>query len=36
MLLIGDIWTDIRKYDYLDFPMPTNANPDLGANASSA
>jgi hypothetical protein len=30
MLLIGDIWTDIRKYDYLDFPMPTNANPDLG------
>lgn len=29
MLLIGDIWTDIRKYDYLDFPMPTNPNPDL-------
>ncbi|WP_229206706.1 SusD/RagB family nutrient-binding outer membrane lipoprotein [Dyadobacter crusticola] len=29
MLLIGDIWTDIRKYDYLDFPMPTNVNPDL-------
>ena len=32
MLLIGDIWTDIRKYDYLDFPMPTNVNPDLGEN----
>jgi len=29
MLLIGDTWTDIRKYDYLDFPMPTNPNPDL-------
>ncbi|OJV16660.1 MAG: hypothetical protein BGO21_27710 [Dyadobacter sp. 50-39] len=29
MLLIGDIWTDIRKYAYLDFPMPTNPNPDL-------
>ena len=29
MLLIGDIWTDIRKYDYLDFPMPANPNPDL-------
>lgn len=29
MLLIGDIWTDIRKYDYLDFPMPANINPDL-------
>lgn len=29
MLLVGDIWTDIRKYDYLDFPMPTNPNPDL-------
>ncbi|GGM79954.1 hypothetical protein GCM10010967_09690 [Dyadobacter beijingensis] len=29
MLLNGDIWTDIRKYNYLDFPMPTNANPDL-------
>ncbi|MCF0073258.1 SusD/RagB family nutrient-binding outer membrane lipoprotein [Dyadobacter sp. CY261] len=29
MLLIGDVWTDIRKYNYLDFPMPTNVNPDL-------
>lgn len=29
MLLIGDIWTDIRKYDYLDFPMPASVNPDL-------
>ncbi|SEI43557.1 Starch-binding associating with outer membrane [Dyadobacter sp. SG02] len=29
MLLIGDAWTDIRKYDYFDFPMPTNPNPDL-------
>ncbi|MGV3600687.1 MAG: SusD/RagB family nutrient-binding outer membrane lipoprotein [Dyadobacter fermentans] len=29
MLLIGDIWTDIRKYDYLDFPMPVGVNPDL-------
>jgi hypothetical protein len=29
MLLVGDIWTDIRKYDYLDFPMPTSPNPDL-------
>lgn len=29
MLLIGDTWTDIRKFDYLDFPMPTNVNPDL-------
>ncbi|NIJ51906.1 SusD/RagB family nutrient-binding outer membrane lipoprotein [Dyadobacter arcticus] len=29
MLLIGDIWTDIRKYNYLDFPMPSNVNPDL-------
>ncbi len=27
--LIGDIWTDIRKYNYLDFPMPNNANPEL-------
>ncbi|KQS34316.1 SusD/RagB family nutrient-binding outer membrane lipoprotein [Dyadobacter sp. Leaf189] len=32
MLLIGDIWTDIRKYNYLDFPMPTNVNPDLQGN----
>lgn len=29
MLLVGDIWTDVRKYDYLDFPMPSNPNPDL-------
>lgn len=29
MFLIGDIWTDVRKYNYLDFPMPLNANPDL-------
>ncbi|MHA4742285.1 SusD/RagB family nutrient-binding outer membrane lipoprotein [Dyadobacter sp. MSC1_007] len=29
MLLIGDVWTDIRKYDYLDFPMPASVNPDL-------
>jgi hypothetical protein len=32
MLLIGDIWTDVRKYNYLDFPMPTNVNPDLQGN----
>ncbi|WP_337042739.1 SusD/RagB family nutrient-binding outer membrane lipoprotein [Emticicia sp. 17c] len=30
MFLIGDIWTDVRKYNYLDFPMPLNINPDLG------
>jgi hypothetical protein len=29
MFLIGDIWTDVRKYNYLDFPMPLNVNPDL-------
>lgn len=29
MFLIGDIWTDVRKYNYLDFPMPLNINPDL-------
>ncbi|RYU96869.1 SusD/RagB family nutrient-binding outer membrane lipoprotein [Emticicia agri] len=29
MFLIGDIWTDVRKYNYLDFPMPLNTNPDL-------
>jgi hypothetical protein len=29
MFLIGDIWTDLRKYDYWDFPMPQNMNPDL-------
>lgn len=29
MFLIGDIWTDVRKYNYLDFPMPLNLNPDL-------
>lgn len=27
--LIGDIWTDLRKYNYFDFPMPLNVNPDL-------
>ncbi|KAA0989506.1 SusD/RagB family nutrient-binding outer membrane lipoprotein [Dyadobacter aurulentus] len=32
MLLIGDIWTDIRKYSYLDFPMPVKPNPDLGGS----
>jgi hypothetical protein len=32
MLLIGDVWTDIRKYSYLDFPMPANVNPDLQGN----
>src|SRR5690606_5123665 len=32
MLLIGDVWTDIRKYNYLDFPMPADVNPDLQAN----
>ncbi|MCE7058947.1 SusD/RagB family nutrient-binding outer membrane lipoprotein [Dyadobacter sp. CY343] len=32
MLLIGDIWTDVRKYNYLDFPMPSNVNPDLAGN----
>jgi hypothetical protein len=30
MFLMGDIWTDLRKYNYLDFPMPNNANPELG------
>lgn len=30
MFLIGDSWTDLRRYDYLDFPMPLNANPELG------
>lgn len=29
LFLIGDIWTDVRKYNYLDFPMPNNANPEL-------
>jgi len=29
MFLIGDIWTDLRRYDYLDFPLPLNINPDL-------
>ena len=29
MFLIGDIWTDVRKYNYLDFPMPLNTNPDI-------
>jgi hypothetical protein len=30
MFLIGDSWTDIRRYNYLDFPMPLNVNPELG------
>lgn len=30
MMLNGDIWSDLRRYDYLDFPMPENVNPDLG------
>lgn len=30
MFLIGDSWMDLRRYDYLDFPMPLNANPELG------
>jgi hypothetical protein len=29
MFLIGDIWTDLRKYDYWDFPLPLNINTDL-------
>ncbi len=29
MFLMGDIWTDVRKYNYLDFPMPNNVNPEL-------
>ena len=29
MFLIGDIWTDLRRYDYWDFPLPMNMNPDL-------
>ncbi|WP_149242943.1 SusD/RagB family nutrient-binding outer membrane lipoprotein [Dyadobacter sp. 32] len=29
MFLIGDIWTDLRKYDYWDFPLPQNINADL-------
>ncbi len=31
MMLNGDVWTDLRRYDYLDFAMPENVNPDLGA-----
>lgn len=27
--LVGDIWTDLRKYNYFDFPMPLNVNPDV-------
>ena len=30
MFLIGDIWTDLRKYDYWDFPVPSNVNVELG------
>lgn len=30
MILNGDIWTDLRKYNYLDFQIPANLNPDLG------
>ena len=30
MFLIGDIWTDVRKYDYWDFPVPSNVNVELG------
>jgi hypothetical protein len=30
MFLIGDIWTDLRKYDYWDFPLPQNMNVELG------
>ncbi|TDE16445.1 SusD/RagB family nutrient-binding outer membrane lipoprotein [Dyadobacter psychrotolerans] len=30
MFLIGDIWTDVRKYGYWDLPMPANVNPELG------
>ncbi len=29
MFLVGDIWTDVRKYDYWDLPLPLNLNPDL-------
>lgn len=29
MFLIGDSWTDLRRYNYLDFPMPLNVNPEL-------
>jgi len=30
MFLVGDIWTDLRKYDYWDFPLPQNMNVELG------
>ena len=30
MILNGDVWTDLRKYNYLDFQIPANLNPDLG------
>lgn len=29
MFLIGDIWTDFRRYDYLNMPVPANLNVDL-------
>lgn len=29
MFLIGDIWTDLRRYNYLDLPLPSNINPDI-------
>lgn len=29
MFLIGDIWTDYRRYDYLKMPVPANLNVDL-------
>lgn len=30
MFLVGDIWTDVRKYNYWDFPLPQNMNVELG------
>ncbi len=29
MFLMGDIWTDFRRYDYLSLPYPENPNLDL-------
>lgn len=29
MFLNGDIWTDFRRYDYLNMPVPANLNVDL-------
>lgn len=29
MFLIGDSWTDYRRYDYLNMPVPANLNVDL-------